>query len=407
MSSASAMTPRRPEGDRHIVQLDGLRAVAIVCVMIWHFLDHSNPLVQFVQWGWVGVRLFFVLSGFLITGILLRAREQLQSADHTTGRTLRNFYIRRFLRIFPVYYAFVFALFLVHPDMRRNLAWFVTYLQNVMFAVDGQFSIGAHLWTLAVEEQFYLIWPWLILYLPQRWLMPACVMAILLGPLSRAGCLLLGWSSFSAMLLTSSNMDTLAMGSLLALLVMRCDPAKMQRLTTAGVGVGLPLFAAYVLFHNLGYMRVSPNQQSLAEQALFVSADFGAALTYTYVIHRASTGIGGPVGWFLSWTPVTYIGTISYGLYLVHDHVKATLVEVVFPRLGWQMPDSEIVTFLLFSAASIAVAAASWHFFEKPLNDLKRHFRYVERSAASAAISDAPTTRCDSEGKVVSKPVIP
>jgi peptidoglycan/LPS O-acetylase OafA/YrhL len=92
---------------------------------------------------------------------------------------------------------------------------------------------------------------------------------------------------------------------------------------------------------------------------------------------------------------------------LVHDHVKATLVEVVFPRLGWPMPDSEIVTFLLFSAASIGVAAASWHFFEKPLNDLKRHFRYVERRPSGTASPEAAKPRTADESEVVSKPVIP
>ena len=263
--------------------------------------------------------------------------------------------------------------------MRRNILWFVTYLQNVMFALDGHFSIGAHLWTLAVEEQFYLFWPFLILYLPQRWLLPGCLLAILLGPASRIACLALGWSSFSAMLLTSSNMDTLAMGALLGLLVKRFDPATVRRLTNAGAWIGIPLYAMYVILHNAGLMRVSTTHQSLSEQALFVLADFGAALTYTFVIYRASLGIGGPVGRLLSWKPITYVGTISYGLYLFHDHVRAALVEIVFPRLGWQMPDSEIVQFLLFCVVSLAVASASWHFFEKPLNNLKRHFRYVER----------------------------
>ena len=171
------------------------------------------------------------------------------------------------------------------------------------------------------------------------------------------------------------------MGALLALMVARLDRATVQRITKAGVLIGLPIYAAYVVMHNLGFERVTKESQTLAEQALFIAADFGAALTYTFVIYQASLGIQGFIGRFLSWRPLTYLGTISYGLYLFHDHVKASLDEIVFPRFGWSMPESAAVRFLLFSAVSIAVAAASWHFFEKPLNNLKRHFKYVEQPA--------------------------
>lgn len=393
MSSVIAREENRPTPVQHMVQLDGLRGVAILCVMIWHFLDHSTPLVQFVQWGWVGVRLFFVLSGFLITGILLRARQQLQSADQSTGRTIQNFYIRRFLRIFPVYYVFIFALFVMHPVMRENFVWFAAYLQNVMFAVDGTFSVGAHLWTLAVEEQFYLVWPCLILFLPERWLFPACALAILLGPLSRLACMWLGWSSFSAMLLTSSNMDTLAMGALLAMLVVQGNRILIDRLTWASLAIGLPIFIAYVVCHNLGMQRVSREQQTAAEWLLFVSADFGAALTYAFVIYRASVGFGGLTGRLLSLPPLTYLGAISYGVYLFHDHVKAALLEIVFPAMGWEFPASNVVAFAVFGTASITVAALSWHFFEKPLNNLKRYFPYVRKSREAVDVAPSAIAR--------------
>lgn len=391
MNSLAETSGERATPANHMVQLDGLRGVAILCVMIWHFVNHDSPLVQAVQWGWVGVRLFFVLSGFLITGILLRARQQLQSTNQSTGQTIRNFYIRRFLRIFPVYYVFIFALFVMHPVMRQNFAWFATYLQNVMFAIDGEFSVGAHLWTLAVEEQFYLVWPCVILFLPQRWLLPACVLAILLGPLSRLVCLLASWSSFSAMLLTSSNMDTLAMGSILAMLVFSTNPRTVNRFTWTCLVLGLPILVAYVVCHNLGMERVSQGQQTAAEWLLFVSADFGAALTYAFVVYRASLGFGGLVGRVLSLSPLTYLGTISYGLYLFHDHVKAALLEIVFPKLHWTMPASDAVSFTIFGAASIAVAAASWHFFEKPLNNFKRYFPYVQKPAGASAIPSKST----------------
>jgi peptidoglycan/LPS O-acetylase OafA/YrhL len=360
----------------HMAQLDGLRAVAILCVFVWHFVDDSNALHDFVQWGWVGVRLFFVISGFLITGILLRCRRRFQSENHSGWWTLRNFYVRRFLRIFPIYYALIFVLFLGLPRMREDIGWYLTYLQNVMFALDNQYSVGPHLWTLAVEEQFYVVWPILILFLPQRWLLPSILLSIALGPASRLAALSLQWTSFSAMMLTPSNMDTLAMGALLAFLASNKSDDWTRTFSRRCLSVGLPILVVYVVCHNLGFARVSKTGQSAAEWALFVSADFGAALTYTWVVYRAAQGFGGRLGRLLSSRALAYVGKISYGLYVFHHPVQEALNEIVFPRLGWQLPNSSLATFFLYSIVSFVIAAASWHVFEKPINALKRHFPY-------------------------------
>ena len=147
----------------HYPALDGLRGVAILLVVFYHFFDFTN----YFFWGWLGVDLFFVLSGFLITNILLRTLYQ--------PDFLRNFYVRRILRIFPLYY---FALILIlvvlpffqslHLDLsyyQENQAWFWIYLQNWLFVfkpLHGS-KLLLHFWSLAVEEQFYLIWPIIIL----------------------------------------------------------------------------------------------------------------------------------------------------------------------------------------------------------------------------------------------------
>ena len=143
-------------------QLDGLRAFAILPVLYTHFWNDDNWL------GSAGVFLFFVLSGYLITGILLRSR--------TKPSALQNFYIRRFLRIAPIYYVTLGLACLIHlPGIRQTFLWHFFYLSNVLFTLKNSWTspwYTAHLWTLSVEEQFYLVWPFLILFLPSKAIKP-------------------------------------------------------------------------------------------------------------------------------------------------------------------------------------------------------------------------------------------
>src|SRR5262249_40880734 len=153
----------------YMPQLDGLRAVAVLAVVAHHTLP--GPLVDALNPGAAGVRLFFVLSGFLITGILLGCRESM--AQQGAGQALASFYARRFLRIFPLYY-FALAVVLLAgvQEARDGAAWHLAYLSNVYGVRQGWLGSLAHFWSLAVEEQFYLVWPALVLSLPRPWLGP-------------------------------------------------------------------------------------------------------------------------------------------------------------------------------------------------------------------------------------------
>jgi len=167
--------------DRWCPQLDGLRAIAVTFVLIHHWI---SPRLGF---GIIGVQLFFVLSGFLITGILLRERRGVESGRQSIGFSVRQFYARRFLRIFPLYYACL-ALFVVLDrfEIRKSLVWFACYLSNVFFFLKGEFGGPfSHFWSLAVEEQFYLFWPWIVLLAPRKRLLAILVGAIVLAPLTR------------------------------------------------------------------------------------------------------------------------------------------------------------------------------------------------------------------------------
>jgi peptidoglycan/LPS O-acetylase OafA/YrhL len=198
-------------------QLDSIRALAVLGVMLWHFWGTPFGLL-----GVLGVQLFFVLSEFLITGILLRGRTTVGSGARSGWFVIRHFYARRFLRIFPLFYATLAVCWLTGlTDAHEDLAWHAVYMSNFYFARVGDYASDlAHFWSLAVEEQFYLVWPFAMIFAPGRILLPVLVCTAAAAPLYRgAG----AWAGVDA---TTSwvwlytppfaNCDSLAIGGLLA-----------------------------------------------------------------------------------------------------------------------------------------------------------------------------------------------
>lgn len=188
-----------PTALTYMPQLDGLRAVAVGAVLVHHLLNKSllpAPLAH-IPWGFAGVRLFFVLSGFLITGILLRARIDADRAGTSPLWVIRQFYARRFLRIFPLYYFVIFAGAIINlPPIREEFWWLVSYLFNFRIASLGWFPENvAHFWILAVEEQFYLFWPLLMLFAPRWSLLWLSLTMVAIGPVFRA--LILGFGLYA------------------------------------------------------------------------------------------------------------------------------------------------------------------------------------------------------------------
>src|ERR1700722_8826765 len=179
----------------HMKQLDGLRAFAIFFTMVTHFVVVTDsPMGRLIPRGQLGVRPFFVISGFLITRILLRCR-----LEQDQWRELRVFYCRRVLRIVPLYYVTlaVTALVNIRP-VRQTLWWHVAYLSNFYHVLRNVplETVVTPYWSLSVEEQFYLIWPCFILFLPRRYLLKAMIATVCLGPLSRIIGVTMGIHSF-------------------------------------------------------------------------------------------------------------------------------------------------------------------------------------------------------------------
>jgi peptidoglycan/LPS O-acetylase OafA/YrhL len=320
-------------------QLDGLRAVAVTFVMAFHFIpwvDRYAPL------GSIGVRLFFVLSGFLITRILLASRA------HPTGLALRSFYIRRGLRIFPLFYLVLLLAAVINiGPVRDTIGWHVTYLTNAYLFQRGSWHGSiSHLWSLAVEEQFYLVWPWLMLLLPARRLPVVIATVICLAPVSR---LLIGGPMNA--ILPLSCADALGAGALLAL------PVARRPIMNIGLLIGAPLLAVSLALRLAGFTTVP----------FEVALDVGVSLTAAWLVGRAAEGFSGSFAAFLTARPVVYVGTISYGLYLFHGFMPYVLGRYVpgFLEMSW------VARAVLLTAATLAIASVSWRFFEAPILRLK------------------------------------
>lgn len=331
---------RLPELPERVRSLDGLRAIAVLLVIASHSfdLDWMEPAgVSFLNPGPMGVRLFFVLSGLLITGILIRARQE---ASSRMG-VWRAFMARRALRILPAAYVVLAVAWLAGvPGMRQHGWWHVSYLSNVLFARQGDYDDGlAHFWSLAVEEQFYLLWPAVILLVPIRAL-PAVLAALCV-----ASGLCRGWvasfDEFAAWHLLPTKLDALAFGGLLALVTV--SPWWLVVSGAAVLGLGLT--------------GLWPN----------VTSEWGLiGISAAVIVWLASRGSR-----FFEWSPLVALGTISYGVYLWHA-LWPQLFDV--SRLGWWL-------FPAITALSILAGMLSWFCLERPLNNLKRFFPYVRHDA--------------------------
>ncbi|HEV7376413.1 MAG TPA: acyltransferase [Pyrinomonadaceae bacterium] len=349
----------------YMPQLDALRTFAVLAVMVSHFLPR---LQDYADLGGLGVKLFFVLSGFLITGILLRAKVLIERDGQSPILSFRQFYIRRALRIFPAFYLVLLIITVIGiSPLRSTWGWHASYLSNIYFFMKGDFDPSvSHFWSLAVEEQFYLIWPWIILLLPRTSLPKLILGVVLVGPIFRLTCALLLTDSQMVGVLPFSCFDKLGMGALLAVW---SDPSSIKKeyvalLRKVGLYLGLPLLGlAFILrlLHTAQLFHV-------------VFSDISVALIGVWLISKASIGFKGQIGRLLEWHPIVYIGTISYGVYLYHNFMLI-LVPPILRRMGLPA-DSLAFSFIIMSLATIGIASASWHFFERPLNNLKKHFSY-------------------------------
>jgi len=349
---------------RHMAQLDGLRAIAVSAVLVHHFGStyFSAPSPAGAM---AGVKLFFVLSGFLITSILLIARDRVRQGNSSRSNAMKTFYVRRVLRIFPLYYLVVLLSIAIDAGPAREVAWWLlSHTLNFKMAAQGWFvALYSHFWSLNVEEQFYLVWPWVVIFLPDRWLMPAVIATIAVTPLGKIAYFMSGYtltSGIGTFISTWACLDSLGMGALVALLRHRGSS-----LTGSG---GSQMAAALT---GLGIFLALPYLGSNAE--LFAGST-AQALAFAGLILAAATGFKGPMGAALQSRPAVFVGKISYGIYVYHQFVPGLLAYLWLTGTGSQMPVGWI-GLSASVAATLVLSTVSWFTVEKPLLGLKERFQ--------------------------------
>ena len=341
--------------------LDGLRGVAILLVVFLHNFRFMN----YFFFGWLGVDLFFVLSGFLITEILLKTLGQ--------PHFLRNFYARRILRIFPLYYLTLIITFFILPFFipsyinmtyyTDNQFWFWTYLQNWLFVFNEPFGTQMllHTWSLAVEEQFYLLWPVTILFIRKPKIRLIVVMVILL---------MVGFSRFAiwefgskdlayASLYTFTRIDGLCIGSIVALLI-HINPDFLKKYT-----IVIVLLMAVI---NFGFYFINDQHSFTLPYLAFVGYTTFAVL-FGILVYEAVAGKSKIISFIFDTRILKFFGKISYGLYVFHWPVYILLFpyfrKLFLNKAMISLPYAEIGSAIIATIVAIILSVISFYYFER------------------------------------------
>lgn len=370
-----------PEVVRVIPGLDGLRAVAILLVFAYH--SHM------IEFGWAGVQLFFVLSGFLITGILLDMKDSLSTREYFT-----KFYGRRFLRIFPLYYFYLVAMavvahWLMSLDFRPKYmqiyfdqVWSAAfYVYDIFYRALSfqQSQFLDHFWSLSVEEQFYIIWPVLLLSVPRNYLKRLFILFMILGATFRVILYLMYLSGSTLWFFREpfelviyswplSHLDAFAFGAYISRY--KIWRAKEQLLFLALLVPAMGYAATYIATGNIGLISALGYDLPLRVAYQFIWGPtilnyFFALVIYCVVYEEILTR-------FLDLPWLRYIGKISYGIYVYHFPILWLIANFLEERVPGQVAHWVYVTVSFFT--TIIISSLSYYLLEKPILNLKDRF---------------------------------
>jgi len=342
-------------GTARFGQIDSLRFFAITTVLSAHWMWSGSQLIDWTLWGVRSLDLFFVISGFLITLGLIGAKEKPQTRE----RSLSKFYIRRFLRIFPIYYLTVFILWIFwHKQMAGSIGWYLLYLVNFHCIKMQDWGVAGLFWSLSVEEQFYLVWPFIILFIPTRRLPIVMVSCVVLSLVAKTYWSIMAVPFWTPYMHPLGSLDALAMGGLLAY-IYHFHEDRLKKILFNPIVIFLVILQTAILInvrHIPGYTEIF---------TVGIRASFG--LFSMWLIGRATFGFTGILGYILNAGPLQYIGKISYAIYLFHDFVPGML-------LGLKYPENPNLRFVMYAAVTLGLASLSWHFFESKILKLKDRF---------------------------------
>lgn len=352
--------------------LDILRGVAILAVVFYHNFDS----ISFFRFGWMGVDLFFVLSGFLITELLLSSLNN--------RYYFRNFFVRRMLRIFPLYYLVLLLFFVLSPILfsqkgpqstfayyNDNELWFWTYFQNWLMVVKGPAPVPflSHFWSLAIEEQFYLFWP-LIIFLIRKLgtLRKVIFVLIAISIVVRVTTWLLNPNQVETYYCnTLTRMDSLLMGSLLAVHLREGKEIAHHWIKLVFSAYFLLISASIFLFGN-----VSQDNALFPTVGYTLSALFFSCILYLFIKIKWDVQ-----HWLMKLNALRFIGKISYGIYVYHIPIYLVLCSLLSEKTNHLFENGLHHTLFLSTTSlllTIIVSALSYYLIEKPILNLKKHF---------------------------------
>jgi peptidoglycan/LPS O-acetylase OafA/YrhL len=408
LSGTTGRSPTTPDtlalqNHDRVPALDGLRGLAVLCVMLFHFGTASGfqpdtyaakKIIGFFCNLWSGVDIFFALSGFLITGILLREKQE-------PGYFTR-FYMRRSLRIFPLYYVSLTVIFVLLPALHLPAldnpgihrvqdaqAWMwaysqdfaITYFNHDFFDPDPLW-VG-HFWSLGVEEHFYLVWPLIVYLCTRRGLLLTSALLIVAAPTVRCTMMHYDMDPAAVYTFTLSRMDQFAIGGLLALFVREREPAQMIRWARWAAGATV----LFLLICVIGLKRPFywSNPEALGFGFSFLALGSAALIVFAISPQHTAIKSGLELGW------LRFFGKYSYGAYVLHTPLQYTFMQLFGPDriealaapLGHAA--AQLVSLLGFVVLAIALtmllALVAYRFIEMPFNRLKRHYEYGKPGA--------------------------
>jgi peptidoglycan/LPS O-acetylase OafA/YrhL len=355
------------ENAGHIKQLDGLRGIAILFVLSFHFFDYGF-LHPYLSFGWAGVDLFFVLSGFLITGILLDTKSN--------KGFYKTFLIRRALRILPLYYAVLLVFAFLSPHFSTTnwfedyQIYFWTHTSNYLFLTKGFFRPLGHFWSLAIEEQFYLLWPLIIWIFRPGQLVIVPILFIIVGIFIRF--------VFSNPILTFGNplahVDGLLFGGIAAILIRR-KRSLVARYTDPAFFTSLVLLTVYILVCWWNFR--------IREMAIFMTLPFTlTAISFAFVMFLLMSLKHASVAKPLSNKVLLFFGKYSYGMYIFNS--------IFFHVSNWagvdRMPDNQkLIAYFCVFLLTIVVSFFSYELFESKFLNLKDK---ITKSTKALMITD-------------------
>jgi peptidoglycan/LPS O-acetylase OafA/YrhL len=361
---------------KYIKELDTIRALAITSVVVNHWFPEGSR-ANYISTVVEAPNIFFTISAFLVTTILLNDRQKAEKQTISKKVLYRNFFLKRALRIFPAYYLTILGTYIIQRDTLSPSGYlsFSLYLSNIYIYLTREWGYLAHLWSIAVEQQFYTLWPLLILFVKRNYLPYALAACIVAGVVSQH---LESGNGFEG-ILTNTVLDTLGIGALLAWFV-KTYPHLLQKanriLWPVALGcvfliIGQAVWGHFFFLHNRTLMAIV----TVTLIIFFIVKSDSSRYTFSFLFRNSL---------------LIFIGKISYGIYLYHLTVffhGYRILKFVNNKAGLAFRDTKNLYMLECMIILIVLSWISWKYIELPISNLKKYITVKTPALAPEPVS--------------------